>query len=102
MTEQSYNRQLELLIYKKLSEAGYKCCDGIDRLFGEYGRIYTNPSAYQHYCHIAYIIRLKYKRKYGTVIRGNKLLTEEQYKELYSYVQWIFDDFLEIKESDEE
>ena len=94
MNETSYNRQLELLIYKKLSEAGYKFCDGIDTLFGQYGRIYTNPTAYQHYCHIAYVIRLKYKKKYGVQIRGNKLITKEQYDELVSYVNYIFDDFL--------
>lgn len=94
MNETSYNRQLELLIYKKLSEAGYKCCDGIDTLFGKYGRIYTNPTAYKHYCHIAYVIRLKYKKKYGVQIRGNKLITKEQYEELVSYVNYIFDDFL--------
>ena len=94
MNETSYNRQLELLIYKKLSEAGYKCCDGIDTLFGQYGRIYTNPTAYQHYRHIAYVIRLKYKKKYGVQIRGNKLITKEQYDELVSYVNYIFDDFL--------
>lgn len=94
MNETSYNRQLELLIYKKLSEAGYKCCDGIDTLFGQYGRIYTNPNAYQHYCHIAYVIRLKYKKKYGVQIRGNKLITKEQYDEFVSYVNYIFDDFL--------
>lgn len=100
MTKQSYNQQLELYIYKKLSEAGYKCCDAINTLFGQYGRLYTNPQAYQHYCHVAYIIRLKYKRKYGVQIRGNKLITKEQYDVLMGYVDWIFDDFLkdEVRE----
>lgn len=101
MKEDSYNRRLELLIYKKLAECGYKCCEGIDKLYGEYGRLYTNPSAYQHYCHIAYVIRMKYKRKYGVVIKGNKLITKEQYEELISYIDWIFDDFLKEKQNEQ-
>ena len=96
MKEQSYNRQLELYIYNKLSKAGYECCDGIGTIVGQYGKIYTNPQAYQNYSHIAYIIRLKYKRKYGEEIR-NKSITKEQYDVLIEYVNWVFDDSIEEK-----
>lgn len=92
MKEQSYNRQLELYIYKKLEDYGIEECKGIVKLFNEHGRLYTYPKAYGYYAAVLKVIRTRFKIEKGYLKATNKLYTQEEFDLLKSYVDKMFEE----------